>query len=230
MAIIKLGTTVVGIRGTIAGITYSENQSGTYARLWAKGSNPSSAYQTQTRGRITTLSTLWLSMTDALRADWRTFAATPPETDYNSLGELILLSGWMWFVRVNQRRQSVGLATTTTVPSSAPQSPPASAALALAQLPGGTCTITWPSATFGAGTSADLYLAVHTTAGLLTKNSQRLLTFALRNPADTHEHINTQITARFGYIRTSWKFFGFLYKLRDDGVRSIAATTSTVVT
>ena len=71
---------------------------------------------------------------------------------------------------------------------------------------------------------------MHPTAGLATKNSQKLLTYAENEPPDTGQTITTYVSARWGAIRQNWRFFASLHRLRDAGVRSIAATTFTDVT
>jgi hypothetical protein len=228
MAIIKLGPTVVGIRGTLAGITFSANATGPFARAWNKPSNPRSAYQEPVRAALTQLGELWLSMSDAERQDWRDFAADPPEDDYNSLGELILLSGWQWFCRVNQRLHSVGLDTTTTLPTNSPATAPDSATLTAAPLPTGPITIAWTAGDFPADTSALLYIAAHRTQGLDTKQSSRLLVWAQHEPAGTSATITSDVQARFGNLSTGWKLFGGLYQLRDDGVRSVETPCTAV--
>lgn len=230
MAIVKFGTLVVGVRGTIGGMTFSANHAGPHARVWQKPSNPATTYQQITRGRMTAYGALWNGMTAALRADWRTFAATPPEADYNSLGELILPTGWEWFCRIQQRLQTAARAVSTTVPGASAVTPPASATLAFAELPGGACTVTYPNATFGATDAAILYLAFNTTSGMLVKNSQRILTYAKYNPGNGPKTITTEVSARWGNIRKGWMAFGHLYKQRADGVRSTSATTSFTVT
>ena len=49
MAIIKVGAPLAGIRGTLGGITYSENGSGTYAKQWSRPSNPGTPHQYKER-------------------------------------------------------------------------------------------------------------------------------------------------------------------------------------
>jgi hypothetical protein len=229
MAIVKLGTTVIGIRGTIGGITYSSNAAGPYAKLWSRGPNPRSTLQAQTRGRISTIPGLWFLMDESLRQDWRDFAADPPELDYNSLGERIYLSGYAWLVRVNQRLKSCGLPLTTTVPDNSLPDPPASVTLTCSPLPVGPCSVEWPLPTYPSGTSAMLELAVHPTPGLLTKHSGFKLLFTEHEPSGTSADVTAQASSRFGNLPADWKIFASLYVLRDDGIRSLPAVTTAVI-
>lgn len=230
MAIVKCGSIVVGIRGTIGGVVFTANASGPFARVWSRGSNPKSPRQTLVRGHISALGPLWSALSDAAKATWTAFGLAPPEIDTNSLGEQIYLTGWQWFVRVNQRRQSMGLATTSTLPTNSPVTAPISCTLTASELPAGTVSLSWTAADFPAGYSASLLLGVHPTTGLVAKTSNLVQIYAQHEPAGTSADISTAILERLGSIRTSWKLFGHLYKLRDDGVRSTATATTSEVT
>ena len=230
MAIVKFGVLVAGARGTASGIVFTANASGPYVRAWAKGSNPRTTAQASTRSRLAVNGALWAALTPVQKAAWDAFGAAPPETDYNTLGEVILLSGWQWLCRVNQRRQSVGLAATSTVPTNSPATTPASVALSFAELPTGPCSVAWTAGDFPAGTSAVLYVAMHPGVGLKVKTSGFLQLWAEQAPAGTSKTLTTETGLRFGDIQTGWTAYGSLAQLRDDGVRSVPLTTSSVVT
>ena len=229
MAIIKFGVLVAGARGTASGLIFTANGTGPFVRAWSKGSNPRSALQSQVRGRLSRCGPLWAGLSGAQKAAWDAFGAAPPETDYNSLGEVILLSGWQWLVRVNQRRQSVGLATTTTVPTNSPATQPASCTLTLNDLPTGPCSVAWTGGDFPANTSAVLFAAIHPTQGLQTKTADFRQVWAEQTPAGASKTLTSEFSARFGDIQTGWTGYARLYQLRDDGVRSIVQPATTVV-
>lgn len=230
MAIVKFGTTVVGVRGTIGGITYSANASGPHARLWSKCSNPNTPRQSLTRANISGLGALWTALSPAQRLTWKNFGLAPPELDTNSLGEVIYLTGWQWFTRVNQRRQAAALPTTSTLPANTAVTPPTTCTLSASHLPGGTITLGWTAGDFPAGYSATLFLAAHPTTGLANKSTALAQVYAQHQPAGTSANITTAVQARFGDIAASWTLYAHLFRLRDDGVRSIATSTTTVVT
>jgi len=119
MAIIKIGAPLTGIRGTIGGITYSENKSGTYAKAWGMPTNPNSPKQTTERAFVAQLSASWRAMSDAQRTAWDTFAALPAQELTNSLGEAYYASGWNWYVKCNVRLLRLGRATIVPVPTQA---------------------------------------------------------------------------------------------------------------
>ena len=230
MAIVKFGTSVVGVRGTIGGITYSANASGPHARLWSKGSNPQSVLQSLTRGRISGLGALWAALDSAQKAAWKSFGLAPPETDTNSLGEVFRLTGWQWLVRVNQRRQSVGLTTTSTLPTSSGVAAPLTCTIVASELPAGTVTLGWTGGDFPAGYSAILMLGLHPTTGLVSKTTGLLQIYAEHEPAGTSADITEAVSTRFGSISAGWTLYAHVYKLRDDGVRSTVTIATCTVT
>jgi hypothetical protein len=228
MAIVQYGPTVAGIRGTVAGLTFSANGSGGYVRPWAKGANPQSTLQMVTRGRMSLFSAPWLAMTAPQRAAWDYLGDHPPEVDYNTLGVRIYLSGWQWFVRCGQRNLSCGIGIGSTPPTATPPTPPASVTLHLHGQPGDACTAAWPSGTFPFLTSAILTVALHNTVGLLAHPGGQTLVLAKVSPGDTGETITAAMVGRFGFFPAGWKAFGSLYVQWGSGSRSTPATTTTV--
>ncbi len=79
MAIAKFGPTVTGLRGTVAGTTFSANKSGPYARGWSRGANPRSSLQSTQRGRLGALAAAWRDLTQVQRDDWIVYAALPAQ-------------------------------------------------------------------------------------------------------------------------------------------------------
>lgn len=117
MAITKLGATIVGIRGTIGGIIYSANKSGTYAKIWTKPPNQRSIEQVTQRGHIAAMPELWRALTPAEKSAWDTFAALPAQALINSLGVTYYISGFGWFVKCNTRLLVMGRSTITATPT-----------------------------------------------------------------------------------------------------------------
>jgi len=119
MAITKIGAPLTGIRGTIGGITYSENKSSTYAKAWAMTSNPRTNKQSNERAFLAQMSDDWRALTNAQRDDWADFAALPAQELTNSLGVAYYASGWNWFVKCNVRLLRLGRAKIKPVPTQA---------------------------------------------------------------------------------------------------------------
>jgi len=105
MALIKLGETLSGIRGTIGGITFSQNQSGPYAKHWARPVDPYTLPQQTKRNQISRWARTWSTLSDSQRDAWNAFAETDPEPNTNPLGDTIPHSGFHYFVRCNIRHE-----------------------------------------------------------------------------------------------------------------------------
>lgn len=124
MAILKLGATIVGIRGTIGGLVFSANQAGPYARIWQMPSNPRTELQTQSRSFLSQQASGWRALTSSQRADWDTFAALPAQALTNPLGETYYISGFGWYVKTNARLLQMDRTPNTTYPTSTRPSAP----------------------------------------------------------------------------------------------------------
>jgi len=125
MAIVKIGAPLSGIRGTLGGITYSENGASVYAKQWSRPSNPRTPKQTRERSFLSSMPALWAALTDVQRAAWRTFAADPAQELTNSLGETYYASGYNWFTKCNVRLLRLSLSTISAVPTQARPAAPA---------------------------------------------------------------------------------------------------------
>ena len=108
MAIIRLGSTVIGIRGTVAGVTFSRNKGSLYARHWSRSSNPRTPKQAASRGQPGRMAMLWQQLSGAQRDDWNALADSDPEPRFNAFGDPIDLSGFGYFTSLNQRRARLG--------------------------------------------------------------------------------------------------------------------------
>jgi hypothetical protein len=211
-------------------MTFSANAAGPTIRQWSKGANPKTSIQAATRANLSHLGSLWTALTPAAKLTWTSFGLAPPETDTNSLGEIIYLTGWQWFCRVNQRRQAAGLATTSTLPTSSAVAAPATCHITATALPAGSVSVSWTSGDFPAGYSASLFVASHPTAGLQNKTSGLLQLWIQHEPAGTSQNITAAVQARLGNVPATWKLFAQLYRVRDDGVRSTVTTATCIVT
>lgn len=119
MAIAKIGAPLAGLRGTVGGLTFSENLAGPYVKQWSGPSNPRSPLQQVERGFVGRMPGLWRLLTGAQKAAWDTFAALGAQELTNSLGEAYYISGYGWFVKCNVRLLRVGRAPRVPVPTQA---------------------------------------------------------------------------------------------------------------
>ncbi len=117
MATVKFGPTVVGLRGTIAGTTFSANKSGPYARVWSKGANPRSTPQSDQRGRLGSIAASWRDLTQVQRDDWIAYAIDPAQALINSLSETYFASGFNWYIRINDHLELASEARRVDAPT-----------------------------------------------------------------------------------------------------------------
>jgi hypothetical protein len=229
MASVKFGVTVVGLRGTVGGVTFTAGAAGPYARQWAKGSNPRSALQLSNRAALTRYGAVWRSLGPSGRAAWTSFGLIAPEVVYNRLGEVVRLSGWLWFVKANQRLAGLGRAIETSPPSTSTVAAAAGFSLSLGELPGGSCSAGWTAGSAPSSTALVLELSLNTSGAAGVPGQNWVRVWSAYEPAGTSADITTEVGLRYGSIRAGWGFFGRLYVLRDDGVRSVAAAAAAVV-
>ena len=122
MARIKFGGTIAGIRGTIGGLTFSANGTGTYVRSWGKGSSKPTPFQAPERSNLGVLPAAWNALTDGEREYWSYWALLPAQERTNSLGDPYFLSGYQAFLWINRQLQTVQrdpVATPPTIPKPA---------------------------------------------------------------------------------------------------------------
>ena len=228
MAIVKFGPTVAGIRGTIAGITFSANKASPYAKAWAKGANPTTALQTDQRSRLGSLPNAWRALTGVQQAAWDTFAALPAQDLLNSLGETYSISGFGWYVKVNARLLAMGRAVRTPVPT---QARPAAPAITDIEFPfdvGQTAFVAYASAEFDPDFDLVLEIAQAASTGRLAAPTTFAEFVVAQNPDDTETGFAVPYVNRLGIGNTSLKGFARLYRQTTDGLRSAAGAAAFV--
>ena len=232
MALVKLGTSIAGLSGTIAGITFSRCKAGTTAKRWTRPPYSQTAWQQPTRQTTSKWPHLWTDLTPAERSDWNLLAKTPPETDYDPFGDVVLRSGYNWFVRVNNRRMYTFQAPQLTAP--APVTPAAPSISAF--------TITFPTGPVGmawveydvAEFAATEYCVVHLNfaghAGNTTKKTDfRTVATELAN-GQTETDFTTATLLRFGTYQAAWLATVQVFRQTEDSFRSIPTILQSVVT
>ena len=222
MAKIKLALPVTDIRGTIAGVVFSANKSGSYAKAWKKPVNPATTLQAAQRGHLATMGALWRSLSGAQQADWDTFAATPPETDYDSLGNAYLISGFNWMTRICTRRRRTGQAQTLTAPVATPTATPTTFGLTLypAQGDADRAEITYTSGEF-ATYYAILQMSLAPGTGSNVQTSRYLNIWEALGAADTATECGYQYWLSFGSTQITQRFFARLFRQSPSGIRSV---------
>lgn len=230
MAIIKLGIMVVGISGTVGGVTFSSNKSGPHASLWSRGSNPRTDFQTVQRSTIAAMPQQWRDLTPAEKTAWDVWALLPAQDRINRLGEVFSASGFNWFTIINTRLINMGRATRTGVPTQSRPSAPTVSSLVLPFLPQQATKVTYPSAEFDPDFDQVIEISVMISVGNTVPNVNFRQLLLDQNPPDTDNEFVTPYLERWNLAGASLKGFVRLYRQTTDGLRSAAGTADFVST
>jgi len=229
MAIIQYGPTVTGIRGTIGGITFSQNRTANYAKAWSRGPYGRSVTQNLTRSRMISNSLLWAELTQTARDDWNLFADNPNELDYDPWSAQRFLSGFQWFCRAQQRRSSLNLPNPGDVPSGAAETTVAGFAVYIEGNPAGASNVSYDASQFTSDEAIIVYLTFAAGTGAADAFRNWKLVYALKDPGDGPLDIHAAYQAIFGSPTTGWKAFAIAYKQALAGNRSIGTTANCIV-
>lgn len=114
MARVQYGALVTGLSGSIGGITFQNNASGSIARLKSGTPKNPTVNQSIAQQNITKYISLWQQLTLAEKTAWNNYAVLWTKTD--EFGNVKTLTGLNWFQSVNYNLELVGSAITNTPP------------------------------------------------------------------------------------------------------------------
>lgn len=113
---IRFGAVITDSRGSIDGVTFSKNKGGSFTRKRTVPTQQQTPYTSKIRSTHALLSKRWSStLTAGQRTGWGTLANASPVVDV--FGNTRYLSGFQFFIRVNQIRFQVGIAVLDTAPA-----------------------------------------------------------------------------------------------------------------
>lgn len=230
MAIAKLQAPLAGLRGKYGGMIFSANGTGNYVKQWVMPTYSNSLSQNAHRINFTAVSRAWNSLSQAQIDVWKTLAHTPPELDYNSLGVLISLNAFQWFMRINTRRIQAAQEIELDAPPNVTVATPTSLSLTIydSLYSAGEDRFTYTSDNF-ATSYAVLYLA--TSASLVRQvASTGFRSIWCGGPQfPTYSVINTKLISAFGWLSVGQKIFGELRRQSYTGIRSLPRLATTLV-
>lgn len=230
MAIVKFGTTVVGIRKTLAGVTYSNGAAGPLARAWSPSAMPRTPKQTAQQALIATFAGMWSRLSYSDQGDWTALAASPPEVDRNSLGLQYFLTGLQWFTRVNTRLYLAGEPTSDTPPIGAAPSPPTSVSIAAAAGPPIDVLASFDAAPFAADPFGVFALKSGRGAGQGVAYSG-FYAAAIANISGTSSlDLSAIVNSLFGQLTPGSQLWLRLAVQSSEGLRSMSVTAQCVIT
>ncbi len=221
MAIIKLGPTVAGIRGTVAGLTFSANASGPYIMQWSQSSRPRTLPQSLQRGRLGQMGAAWAALSSAQRAAWDTYAADSAQELTNSLGEAYYASGYNWFCSCNTQLLNAGLSTISTAPSGGTPSAPTITGLTFEDDSGSVkAQVTYGASEFASDETIVIFASLVRGQGRSVQYSGFFLMAAEEDPGASPYDFSTACEDKFGYPNDGDTLFVRVYRQSDEGRRS----------
>lgn len=219
MAIAKFGALVVGVRGTIAGCTYTANKSGPYLKSWSKGANVRSTRQTDTRGSISAFAAKWRTIDAGARADWDLWAADPNQILTNPLGETYYISGFLWWVKMSQWLAAVDRDPIQSAPLLPVSASPTINSLVVSA-GAATSEITYDLGEFSPDYDCIINLAIGGSTGAAAIPITPLLLKGAQTPAGTSLSFDTELTDRYGLLAVGQRAFARITRQTLEGYRS----------
>lgn len=115
MARVTYGAMITELAGSIGGVTFQKNSSGSIARLKPNMTVNSSPAQALQQGKLNQLTALWPTLSIADKDSWSTFASA--HNHINPWGETKILNSYQWFLSSNLNKLQAGEAAITTAPA-----------------------------------------------------------------------------------------------------------------
>lgn len=232
MAKIKLAAPLAGLRGTLAGVVYSANSSGLYARAWTMPVNPATQAQNTQRGLLSMFPSLWSALTEIQRDDWRTYATTPAQALIDSLGTAFYASGYNWFVRINSHLHAGATAFRDDPPSLVRPAIPSVTShqvLDASSGPMGTTQIGFPHNEF-LGYLVWISLSFRTLEGSKTQKRQYRTVNCKAPDYTTLSYFGPRMREIFGYPTSPWAYYLHISRQDAHGQRSYPIVKTGTVT
>ena len=232
MALVKLGATVVGVSGSIGGVTFARNKAGWTAKPWSRGGKSQTEYQQLVRSYMSRWGDVWGALTPGERADWDALAVTPPEVDYDRFGVVVLRSGWQWLCRINQRMALISGTPTSLAPVAAAQVAPVITGFTAQTLTGAPNRVycTYSNTEFAAGEFAFFFMAINPTPGQAQLRRGYMMLTIDAPAGNTSTDLTGGVATRFGGLTAGWLCSLHTYRQSADGFRSVPAVSLDVVT
>ncbi len=211
---------MVGIRGTLGGITFSANKSGPYCKAWSKSTSIPTPKQNAQRTVFSQMPGEWRDLTQVQRDGWATWAALPAQDLTNSLSETYSISGYSWFVKINTWRNTVGRGIRTVAPTIAKPGAPTTTTLVVTDTAeAGDAKITYPAATYAGFDQFISSSLQQSTANQHPSNTFRTL-FVDLTPGNLQAEFRAEIDALYGIIQEDQRVAVRAYRQTTEGYRS----------
>jgi hypothetical protein len=199
MARVIYGESITELVGSIGGITFQRNNSGTIARLKPKPPVNPSQGQSDQQHKLGTLVSYWSTLSSADKTSWDNFAAA--HNHFTPWGEEKTLNGYQWFLSCNLNLLLAGEAIIDTAPAFSSISPPDAFTLTA---DADSLDIVWP----GAFTVAPDYLFIYLTLPIRHSSLKLRRSMFLVKIDDTFDDVSMDITSEFETLaNVDWATF-----------------------
>lgn len=231
MAILTFASPVSGLRGKVGGNIFSANKGGPYLKAWSRGSNPRTFVQSGHRANFISFSTTWITLSQANRDSWDTYAALTAQDLINSLGETYSISGFNWFIRINLNRESFGDGLLSAAPTGGtPATPIIQVVDAFSTAAAGVTNIKLTAGSPGLGER--LAIKAEMAYGEGRQVLSQIRTFMLtqqQSIGTVNFGFKTELLEHFGTAQIGQKVFCSILHQSSEGRRSAPANGSDVI-
>jgi hypothetical protein len=224
---IKFGQIISEARGSIAGMVFSRNHSGSYIRQKVTPVNPSNPAQTLVRTYLTQLSQDWRDLTAAQKLQWNTQSVAFAKTDI--FGDKQTPSGYNLYMSLNLNILNVGGTPISIPPVLEDSFNFTSLSVAISE-GGGTATLTYAAA-IPATVSVEVFATAPMSAGKeFVKSEYRKIDVILTADVSPFD-IATEYIAKFGSVGQEGQkvFFKLVPIVTLSGIRGMGITASAIV-
>ena len=209
--------------GSLAGQTSSRNRFGQYRRTRAVPVNTNSTAQQTARNHLRDFSQAWRTLTGVQQESWTTWAMAHPRTD--SLGQTIILTGFMAYVSVNSMLMNALLDAVDDPPTG---DPPAMPGLGAQTLTAAGFSVAFTPTPVAAGGSLVIETSPPLSMGRQFNKDFR--TVIVREAAAAATLLKAAMEAKWGTLQAGQRFFIRASVVDEAGNRSAFATDTVDVT
>lgn len=230
MAIIKFGVIVTDMRGKLGASIFSKNGTGNYVKAWAQPPNPKTDRQVTQRITLANNNWAWAALSPANKALWNTYAALPAQQLTNSMGVTYYISGYLWFIKINNQLLTLGHTARTTPPLAVRPTAPTIVSANMDKIPVEIATITYGALDYLGGLELVLYAAQMDTTGSTAQGTSPKLVSVSQNPGFPPYNFYPTYIIVYGTFLQFASVNLLLYRQDNQGQRSPAATLLTTIT
>ena len=230
MAKIKLGAFVVGARGTIGGVTFSQNSSGVYAKAYRSPTRQRTTAQQIQRASMSISANEWAKMTFAEINAWNTFAASIAPAEIDPFGDPYRITGYSWFSRSTAFRALTGLAPLIAAPIVYNVNVTAFTSMTIRSTASGlNSQYAYPAGTYDATKFLYIKAIKRNTTGPVSSTVSMQNFIVDDNPPATQVFFQSELEAAFGEINVGQSMLFRIYVLDPDGYLSAPRAVKRIV-